>query len=136
VILARIRESSPAFETVITSGVQVRGKVVGGPNDVIRVDGRIQGEIETEGLLAIAPTGRVIADVRAREVVVAGVLQGNVLSAQRMTIEKTAQIYGDVHVATVRMEDGALIAGKIDIHGSDAAGAPSPPKPLPAAEGR
>lgn len=113
--LSRPHEAPPRRETLITEGVQVRGKLMGGPEDTIRISGRLQGEVETEGCVVISREGRAIADIRAREVVVTGVLQGNILSAERVTLEKTAEVYGNVHAVSARVEDGALIAGRIDV---------------------
>lgn len=78
-------------------------------------DGEIEGKIEVRGGLIIGPNGKVKADVKARELVVKGSIQGNVEASDRISIMNGASIVGDVKTAGIVIEDGAYFKGGIDI---------------------
>lgn len=96
-------------------------------------DGDIEGAIEVRGLLTIGPNGKVKANVKARELVVKGSIQGNVEAADRISIMNGASIVGDVKTAGIVIEDGAYFKGGIDILRPEAAKKPEPirkPEPI------
>ena len=78
-------------------------------------DGEIEGAIEVRGMLTIGPNGKVKANVKARELVVKGSINGNVEAADRISIMNGASIVGDVKTAGIVIEDGAYFKGGIDI---------------------
>ncbi len=88
-------------------------------------DGEIEGKIEIRGLLTIGPNGKVKANVKARELVVSGTIQGNVEATDRISIMNGASIVGDVKTAGIVIEDGAYFKGGIDILRPENGKAPS-----------
>jgi cytoskeletal protein CcmA (bactofilin family) len=93
-------------------------------------DGDIEGAIEVRGLLTIGPNGKVKANVKARELVVKGSIQGNVEAADRISIMNGASIVGDVKTAGIVIEDGAYFKGGIDILRPEAPKKPEPVRKL------
>jgi cytoskeletal protein CcmA (bactofilin family) len=53
--------------------------------------------------------------VTAREVVVLGVLHGNVEATGSTLIGNGGEMIGDIHTPFIRIDDGANMRGKIDI---------------------
>jgi cytoskeletal protein CcmA (bactofilin family) len=66
-------------------------------------------------LLTIGPNGKVKANVKAKELVVRGSIQGGVEAIDRISIMNGASIVGDVKTAGIVIEDGAYFKGGIDI---------------------
>ncbi len=66
-------------------------------------------------LLTIGPNGKIKANVKAKELVVKGSIQGAVEAADRISIMNGASIVGDVKTAGIVIEDGAYFKGGIDI---------------------
>jgi cytoskeletal protein CcmA (bactofilin family) len=64
--------------------------------------------------LTIGPNGKLHSNVKAREVVILGNVQGNVEVTDKLEIRKEARV-GDIKTARIVIEDGAYFKGSIDI---------------------
>jgi len=90
------------------------------------IDGEFAGTIELGGhSLTVGPEGRVHADIRAREIVIEGNVQGNLRAGDRLRISKTGSVTGDLVAARIVIEDGAYFKGSIDIERTEEKGQPS-----------
>ena len=78
----------------------------------LRIDGRFQGEISTEGTLIIGETAVIRGDIRASCVLVSGEIQGNTVAEQRIEILTPARIFGDIRSPEIIMGAGAVFEGK------------------------
>lgn len=79
-------------------------------------DGEIEGSIEMpEHRLTIGPNGKVNANIKAREIVVLGNINGNVDAGDKIDIRKEARLLGDIRTSRIVIEDGAFFKGSIDI---------------------
>ncbi len=97
--------------SVLGPEVHVRGRITG--RGGVRVEGAFEGEIDFDGLLVVAESGRVTCEhVRAKTVVVAGILKGNI-TAERVEIRKTGRVLGDVTTTAFATEEGAFLRGQI-----------------------
>ncbi len=111
-------------DTIIGRETQITGRLVAG--GTIRVDGRVEGEIETDGDVVVGEPGKVAASIRARNVTIAGEVQGNIHAAGRLELVPSGKLYGDVEVAILAIEDGAIFKGMCEMIAEDVA-----PKLLP-----
>jgi cytoskeletal protein CcmA (bactofilin family) len=97
----------------IGKSTRIRGEVYS--EEELYFDGEIDGSIEVRNLLTIGPNGKVKANVKAKELVVRGSIQGGVEAIDRISIMNGASIVGDVKTAGIVIEDGAYFKGGIDI---------------------
>lgn len=97
----------------IGSSMTVKGEVYS--REELNVDGEIHGAIELQHRLTVGPNGKIRANVKAREVVVQGSIQGNVDSAEKIIIRDKGSLVGDIRTAGIVIEDGAYFKGSIDI---------------------
>jgi cytoskeletal protein CcmA (bactofilin family) len=82
------------------------------------------GEIALGGhRLTVGNTGRVAAEVVAREVVVYGAIDGDIRARDRIEIKKAGSVTGDLTTAHIVIEDGAYFKGHIEIDRSTQVGA-------------
>ncbi len=116
--------------SVVGPEVQIKGRISG--RGGIRVEGSFEGEIDFDGLLVVAESGRVTCEeARAKAIVVAGIFKGN-LVAERVEIRKTGRVWGDVVTTSFATEEGAFLRGQSRMEERRAAGAPptgAPPEP-------
>jgi len=98
---------------VIGPRITVRG-ALSGEEDLV-VEGRIEGRITLIGHLVIAPGGVVEADVEASSVEVRGQVRGDISAARSITIERGAQVAGNVRAPRVMIHDGAHFQGAVDM---------------------
>jgi cytoskeletal protein CcmA (bactofilin family) len=98
----------------IGKSVVIKGELSG--SEDLYVDGTVEGTIQLQGNnLVIGPNGHVHADVNAKGVVVQGKMEGNIRASERVELQKSAVIVGDIVTQRVAIEDGAYFKGKLDI---------------------
>lgn len=95
-----------------------QGGLVGAED--LYLDGQFEGTIELDGSsLTVGPQGRVRADIKAREIVIEGNVEGNLRARDRLQIRCTGSVTGDLLAARIVIEDGAYFKGSIDIERAD-----------------
>lgn len=126
---------SPAAEprhepAAIGKSVVVKGQI--SSREDLYVDGELEGTVELyEHRLTIGPNGKLQANVKAREVVVLGSIQGNIEATDKIDIRKDARLVGDIKTARIIIEDGAYFKGSIDIAQPEASKAATAPVSKP-----
>jgi len=100
--------------TVIGKSVTIRGEVTG--KEDLFVDGVVEGVISLpESRLTVGPNARVRADVEAREVVIFGLVEGNLRASGRVELRDTAVVKGDIVSARLSIEENATMKGKVEL---------------------
>ena len=94
--------------------VTVKGQIFA--REDLTIDGEVEGTVEChDHRLTIGPNARVLAGLKAREIVIQGSIQGNVEAADKIDIKKEAKLVGDIKTSRIVIEDGAYFKGSIDI---------------------
>ena len=107
-------EQSRHGGNVVGVGLLFKGQISG--NDDLLVDGSMEGSIQLGGgMLTVGSSGKLTADVVAREVVVYGKLRGNVAARERIDIKKDGSVVGDLTTGRIAIEDGANFKGSVEI---------------------
>jgi cytoskeletal protein CcmA (bactofilin family) len=79
----------------------------------IRLDGTVEGGlIEATGNVLISESARVMADILARTVSVAGAYKGTI-TADRVELLEGARLWGTVNVRTFLLDEGAHFHGEL-----------------------
>ena len=103
------QENSPAR---IGKSIIINGEVKGG-EDLI-VDGRVEGTVTlSESRLTIGPNAHVSADLSAKDVLILGHVQGNVVASGRVELRAGCQMEGDIRALRLAVEDNAVFRGKV-----------------------
>lgn len=110
--------SGPAvsLSAFIDQGSEFEGKLTF--KDTVRIDGTFRGEITSQNTLIVGETGEIMATVRSRQVIVSGTVTGNVFASDRLVLHKTARVDGDVEAASLAIEEGAVMNGKVTMGGA------------------
>jgi cytoskeletal protein CcmA (bactofilin family) len=104
-------ENSPAR---IGKSVVIRGEVKG--NEDLIVDGRIEGTVSlAESRLTIGANANVAADLSAKDVLILGQVQGNVVATGRVELRAGCVVEGDIRALRLAVEDNAMFRGKVDL---------------------
>ncbi len=110
--------------TIIGADITVVGRIDG--QEDLRVRGRVEGSIRLSETLYVDAEGVVQADVEARDVVVAGVLIGNVTASSSVTLEAGARLVGNLRAPRLIIADGAGFRGEVEMgRGGEGASASS-----------
>ena len=76
-----------------------------------RIDGDFQGSAHTEGRIMIGRHGRVKGHLTARDIVVGGIIKGNLSATEKITLLSTALVIGNVYAPRIAMEAGVVLDG-------------------------
>jgi cytoskeletal protein CcmA (bactofilin family) len=104
------------FETVLGANSTFEGTLRSSAN--VRLDGSFTGTLDISGNVLIGETAKINADVKARNISVAGAVRGNI-SGKKVQILRTGRIWGDITANALTTEEGAFIDGKIKMSGGE-----------------
>ena len=98
----------------IGKSVVIRGEVKG--NEDLIIDGRVEGTVTlTESRLTVGPTASIAADLTARDVLIMGQVQGNIVATGRVELRAGCTVEGDLKALRLAVEDNAVFRGKVDL---------------------
>jgi cytoskeletal protein CcmA (bactofilin family) len=105
---------TPRGVAAIGKSVIIKGQILS--REDLYLDGEMEGTVEVpEHRLTIGPHAKLVASIRAREVVVLGAVNGNVEASEKIDLRKDAKLVGDIKTGGIIIEDGAYFKGSIDI---------------------
>lgn len=107
---------------VLSSDVEIKGTVKFS-NDLV-VDGKIEGEINSDGKLTVGENARIRAEIKTGTVIVYGKVHGNISALDRVELKSSAEVVGDIKAKTLSIEAGAIFVGKSTV-GTPAQSSPS-----------
>ena len=107
--------TSPIEQATIGRTVVIKGEVSG--NESLYIDGRVEGSVTfKDHRVTVGRNGVVQANISAREVVIMGKVTGNVECSDRVDIRSEGTLTGDVVSARIRVEDGAMLRGSVQLY--------------------
>ena len=111
------RKASPENEddnfTFLGRGVEFKGVVTF--DGTVRVDGRLEGEIHTTGMLIVGEFAVIKGIISAGVLMTSGKIQGTVTAAEKIQILKQGVLIGDIRTPAISIEDGAHFHGMCDM---------------------
>jgi cytoskeletal protein CcmA (bactofilin family) len=125
--LPRTPSSSPNMTTsknVLSSDVEIKGSIKFS-HDLI-IDGRIEGEVSSDGALTVGENALIKGEIKTRAVTLFGKVEGNITVAERCELKSNAVLVGDVTAGTLAIEEGATFLGRSQVgKGATAAAKPA-----------
>lgn len=97
------------IESLISEGVEIKGQVF--VQGSMRIDGRIEGQLDVKGDLVIGEKGQVKGGIKVENLVLAGKIEGDVQARGRFELTSTGTMNGDVTCSTLTIEEGGLLNG-------------------------
>ena len=80
------------------------------------VDGEIAGNIMVPGhTLTIGVEARVKANIKAKDVIILGTVDGNIEAGNRIDVRSCCSLHGDIRSPRITVENGACIKGTIEV---------------------
>ena len=93
-------------DTIITGTIRAEG--------TIWIDGRVEGDICTEGLLMVGETAVVVGNVYAGSVVSRGLIIGDIVASEEVQLLQSASLNGTVRTPVFLADEGALLTDSTD----------------------
>ena len=113
-----VTTSTGSESTTISKSLVIKGDVTG--SESLHIDGRVEGSITlTSGRVTVGLNGVAAAHINAREIIVLGEVNGNLVANDRVEIRRSSSLFGDAVAAHISIEDGACVRGYVEILGED-----------------
>lgn len=120
-------------KNVLNSDVEIKGNVKF--SGELTLEGKLEGEITSDGTLQVGETGAVNGNVTAGTIVIRGKVNGNVTARDKIELKSKAEVFGDIRSAKLAIEEGVTYVGKTEVNPNKLAPSAQPPvRPSPASE--
>ena len=105
----------------IGQSIIFKGELTG--DEDLEIDGQVEGTVHlTNNELTVGPNGHVKAQIDAKSIVVIGRVQGNLSATERIEIQSTGVVEGDIRAPRLLIQEGAVLNGGIDMTKATGAG--------------
>ncbi len=96
--------------------------------ETTRIDGKIEGDVFSEGTLVIGQTGQITGNVKSVNIIVAGEIKGDISVTEKVEVVSTGRIFGDISTKGLVIDEHALFQGKCIMNGAPGAVIEEPSK--------
>lgn len=104
-------------DTIIATDTVVEGKIIHPKS--LRIDGKVYGAIKCEGDVYIGKTGFIEPSVTARNVYIAGEIDGNVHATEKIHIQPSGTLEGKSKTKGLIIDEGGSFSGESIIINGD-----------------
>jgi cytoskeletal protein CcmA (bactofilin family) len=98
---------------VLSSDVEIKGSIKF--QKELLIDGKVEGEINSDGVLTIGENADIRGEVKTKSITVYGKVQGNITVAERCELKSRCTLQGDLKAARLVIEEGATFIGKSEV---------------------
>src|SRR5215471_2495110 len=84
----------PRATAAIGPSMRIKGEIRS--QEELLVDGEVEGSVESQSLITVGTHGKVKANIKAREVIIYGWVQGNVDALEKIAIRDKGSLVGDI----------------------------------------
>jgi cytoskeletal protein CcmA (bactofilin family) len=98
---------------ILSSDVEIKGTIKF--QKELLIDGRVEGEINSEGVLTIGENADIRGEIKTKSITVFGKVQGNIAVSERCELKSKCTLQGDLKAARLVIEEGATFIGKSEV---------------------
>lgn len=106
--------NSNGSKNVLNSDVEVKGTLRF--SGELTFDGKLDGDINSEGTLTLGENAVVKGTVEVGSVVVRGKITGNIIAKDKIDLKAKTEMFGDVKAAKLVIEEGVTFVGKSEVN--------------------
>jgi cytoskeletal protein CcmA (bactofilin family) len=110
----KVRVSQTSISTFVGADTKLEGTLI--TRSSVRVDGTIVGGVVADGTVILSQNGQIQGNVIAENIVVAGVLDGNLTIKDKTNIEPTGEVYGDINTSRILIDEQSVFQGKCNMN--------------------
>ncbi len=101
-------------KNVLSSDVEIKGNIKFAGE--LAFDGKLEGEIHTDGVLNLGDSAVVNGNINAQSVVVRGKVTGNINAKEKIEIKAKAELFGDIRATKLTVEEGVTFVGRTEVN--------------------
>src|SRR5213592_4538307 len=98
---------------VLSSDVEIKGSIKF--QKELLIDGKVEGEINSDGVLTIGENADIRGEIKTKSITVLGKVHGNITVAERCELKSKCTLQGDLKAARLVIEEGATFIGKSEV---------------------
>jgi cytoskeletal protein CcmA (bactofilin family) len=98
---------------VLSSDVEIKGSIKF--QKELLIDGKVEGEINSEGVLTIGENADIRGEIKTKSITVFGKVQGNITVSERCELKSKCTLQGDLKASRLIIEEGATFIGKSEV---------------------
>jgi len=117
-----------ASKNVLNSDVEIKGNLKFAGE--LTFEGKLEGEITTDGTLNLGDSAVITGNISAQTVVVRGKVNGNITAKEKIEIKAKAEVFGDIRATKLAIEEGVTFVGKTEVNPNKVAPTVPPGRPL------
>jgi len=107
--MAKTFEPENKLPNMIGPGTRIIGNIE--TNGDIRIDGTIEGNINSQGKVVIGPNGMVKGEIKCINCEVSGNINGKLSVTELLSLKASSNITGDIKTGKLTIEPGAIFTG-------------------------
>lgn len=105
-------EGSPdAGLSIIGHGMKVVGDIVA--DGVVKIEGMVTGTVRASRQVLVAKGGEVEGDIDTREAIIGGEVRGAIHASERVELQATSVVHGDIASQRLFVQEGGEINGVV-----------------------
>ena len=105
----KVFDQSHDVSAFVGEGVEFKGVI--SYQGTVRIDGQLEGEIHTDGVLIVGQTAVIDAKVEAGTIICQGRIIGDIIAREKVQLMSPAVLNGSVKTPSLSMEEGVLFNG-------------------------
>ncbi len=97
--------------SIIGTGMRVVGDIVA--EGVVKIEGTVVGTVRAGRQVLVGKGGEVEGDVISREAIIGGEVRGSIRADERVEIQSTSVVHGDIAAKRLLVQEGGEINGVV-----------------------
>jgi len=85
----------------------------------VRIDGKFEGQVNTDDTLIIGETGHLRAEIFAGTVICLGRVEGTIIASKKVEIHSNSRVAGNIKSPALYIELGGILDGSCDMTGKE-----------------
>ena len=100
-----------SINTIIGPGTVIDGEITSA--GFTRIDGSLKGNLTVQGRVVVGESARLLSNISGTAVTVGGVVLGDILANDRVTVLSSAVVLGTIITCRVQIDEGCIVHGNI-----------------------
>lgn len=98
-----------SINSIIGNGSSIRGDIK--INGFMRIDGDLEGNLETTGNVLVGENARIAGNITARYITVGGIIKGNVVAPEQVHLLSSSIVIGDIQTRRFQADENVIVHG-------------------------
>lgn len=100
-----------SINTIIGPGTVIDGEIASA--GFTRIDGSLKGDLTVQGRVVVGESARLLSNISGTAVTVGGVVLGDILANDRVTVLSSAVVLGTIITCRIQIDEGCIVHGNI-----------------------